>query len=291
MLVLVDEAHGSHFNFSDDLPSGAITCGADMVATSMHKTGLSLTQSSVLLTKGSRVNDTDIRTAINILQSTSPSSLLIASLDIARKEMYFHGNQVIKEILKKTSVLREKIKKLKYIEVLDEAYFKKHHTYDFDNSKLILSFRKLGISGVDAYKLLKDEYNIQAELGEKYVTLFVITAGTKEGDLNNLYNALKDIDQRYHPFIKESITINYSFPKAMIKPRDAYNSLKVDVLLGEALGFISAESIMIYPPGIPLIIPGEQIDQNIIDTINDYMENGCTLFKDSPDGHIRVVKI
>lgn len=291
LLVLIDEAHGTHFSFSNDLPKSAIACKADMVATSMHKTGLSLTQTSVLLTTGNRVSDTNIRTAINILQSTSPSSILIASLDIARKELYFNANKLIKNILIKAQSIREKIKKLKNIEVLDEEYFMKQETFAFDNSKLIISFRKLGISGLEAYKLLKDEYNIQAELGEKYVTLFVITAGTTEQDLDNLYFALKNIDERYEPFKKESVKVEYTFPKAMIKPRDAYNSEKIDLPIEEALGFISAESIMIYPPGIPLIIPGEQIDQNIIDSISDYLSNGCILFKDSPEGLIRVVKI
>lgn len=291
LIVLVDEAHGSHFSFSSKLPKSAIECGADLVATSMHKTALSLTQSSLLLKKGNRVKDSDIRTAINILQTTSPSSLLIASVDVARKEMYFEGEKRIKKALSLAKEFRNNVKNLKHIKCLDEEYFLNHHTYQFDNSKIILSFKKLGISGIDAYKILKDKYNIQAELGEKYVTLFIVSASTKEEDLNNLYNALLDIEKTYLPVETQETEYNYEYPKQVLKPRDAYNANVIELPLHESLGYVSAEAVMIYPPGIPLIIPGEQIDQNIIDTIDDYVNNGSIIFKDSNDGYLKVVNL
>lgn len=289
LLVLVDEAHGSHFSFSSLLPKSAIECGADMVATSMHKTALSLTQSSLLLTKGNKVKESDIRTAINILQTTSPSSLLIASVDVARKEMYFEGETRLARSLKLANDFRQRIKNLKYIKCLDEEYFNQHQTFQFDNSKLILSFKKIGLSGIDAYKILKDKYNIQAELGEKYVTLFIISASTKESDLNRLYDALVDMEKIYKPVEINHSEYIYNYPKQVIKPRDAYNANILELPIKESLGYVSAEAVMIYPPGIPLIIPGEQIDQNIIDTINDYIDNGSIIFKDSSDGYLKVV--
>lgn len=292
MLVLVDEAHGTHFSFCDALPASAISLGADLVATSMHKTGLSLTQSSILMTKGDRINTTEIRTTINILQTTSPSSLLVASLDVARKELYFETQEKLSKILKKVNDFRKKAKEtFKNIDVLDREYFKNNNTYIYDESKLIVSLKKLGISGLSAYKLLKDKYNIQAELGERYVVLFIITSATKEEDLNRLFDALLDIDNTHQRVEQEKVKISSHYPKKMLKPRDAYNSIKLDVPLKKALGYISAESIMIYPPGIPLVIPGEQIDQNIIDITTDYLENDCILFKDSPDGMIRVIRM
>ena len=292
MLVLVDEAHGTHFSFCDALPASAISLGADLVATSMHKTGLSLTQSSILMTKGDKINNTEIRTTINILQTTSPSSLLIASLDVARKELYFETQEKLTKILKKVNLFRKKAKEtLKNIDVLDTEYFKSHNTYLYDESKLIVSLKKLGISGVKAYKILKDKYNIQAELGERYVVLFIITSATKEEDLDRLYDALLDIDNTYQQKEISEVKVKYHYPKQLLKPRDAYNSIKFDLPLKEALGYISAESIMIYPPGIPLVIPGEQIDQNIIDITTEYMESDCILFKDSDDGMIRVIKM
>ena len=175
--------------------------------------------------------------------------------------------------------------------VLDDAYFKKHNTYNYDKTKIIISFKRLGITGIQAYKLLKDKYNIQAELGERHVTLFVVSASTTKQDLDNLFNALVDIDNKYEKVEYEKIEIPYVYPIRLLKPREAYNADKIDIPLQDSLGLISGESIMIYPPGIPLIIPGEQIDQNIIDVITEYMESDSILFKDSPEGMIRVVKI
>ena len=291
LIVLVDEAHGSHFTFSSKLPKSAIDCGADMAATSMHKTALSLTQSSLLLTKGNRVKESDIRTAINILQTTSPSSLLIASVDVARKEMYFEGEKRLARAIELANEFRQKVSHLNYIKCLDKEYFLAHNTYQFDNSKIILSFKRLGISGIDAYKILKDRYNIQAELGEKYVTLFIVSASTKKEDLDRLYDALVDIEKTFKPINTEDANYAYEYPKQVLKPRDAYNANSIELPLKDTLGYVSAEAVMIYPPGIPLIIPGEQIDQNIIDTITDYENNGSIIFKDSSDGYLKVVDL
>ena len=288
--VLVDEAHGTHYSFSDLLPDSAISKNADIIASSMHKTGLSLTQSSVLFTNRLEL-DTEIRTIINMLQTTSPSSLLIASLDVARKDLYFNSKNKINELFKYLKEFKEKAKELNLIEVLDEEYFLNNNTYKYDSTKLIVSFKKLGISGFRAYKLLKEKYNIQAELGEKFVVLFVLTSSTTKEDLGNLINAFVDMEKTIIKQELKDIKIFKNYPKQIIKPRDAYNSSKMDVKIEDSLGFISAESIMIYPPGIPLIVAGEQIDQNIIDIMIDYINDGIVLYKDSPDGMIRVAKI
>ncbi len=288
--VLVDEAHGTHYAFSNLLPDSAISKNADIVASSMHKTGLSLTQSSILLTNKLEL-DTEIRTIINMLQTTSPSSLLIASIDVARKDLYFNAERKIKELFDNLKYFKEKTKDLNVIEILDEKYFLDRSTYQYDFTKLIVSFKKLGISGFKAYKLLKEKYNIQAELGEKFVVLFILSASTTKEDLNNLANALIDMEKSINKQELKNTQIFTNYPKQMIKPRDAYNSKKLDVKIEDSLGYISAESIMIYPPGIPLIVAGEQIDQNIIDIMLEYINDGIVLYKDSPDGMIRVAKI
>ena len=161
----------------------------------------------------------------------------------------------------------------------------------YDETKLLISFKRLGISGFKAYKLLKEKYNIQAELGEKFVVLFILTSSTSKVDLTNLAKALSDMENTIDKQELKDIKIFNNYPKQMIKPRDAYNSVKMDLKIEDSLGYISAESIMIYPPGIPLIVAGEQIDQNIIDIMIEYINDGCVLFKDSPEGMIRVAKI
>jgi len=290
LIVLVDEAHGSHFKFCSDLPISAIECGADLVASSLHKTGLSLTQSSILLKQGNRVDESEIRTSINILQSTSPSSLFIASIDAARKALYFDCDRLMHQVLEYGKEFREKCKSLKHIQVLNKEHFINNGSFNYDESKLILSFKDLNLSGVKVYQILKDKYNIQAELGEQLVILFILSSGTKKEHLDKLFDAIKDIDNTYEKSKTNLPEYKYHYPKQIVKPRIAFEAIKEDVLLEDSYGLVAAEQIMIYPPGIPLIIPGEQIDEVIIKTINDYISNECLLLKDSPEKYIRVVK-
>ena len=173
--VLVDEAHGTQFAFNDQLPLSAMEAGADMAATSMHKTGGSLTQSSILLCKGSRNNYEYIRTVLNILQSTSPSSLLLASLDVARKSLAENGYELTSRAIEMRNYAVNKLKDLKRAKVLDEDYFLENGVFNYDKTRLVVSFKDMGYSGFAIYRLLKEKYNIQAELGEKYVVLFIFT--------------------------------------------------------------------------------------------------------------------
>ena len=149
--------------------------GADMAATSMHKTGGSLTQSSILLCKGSRNNYEYIRTVLNILQSTSPSSLLLASLDVARKSLAENGYELTSRAIEMRNYVVNKLKDLKRAKVLDEDYFLENGVFNYDKTRLVVSFKDMGYSGFAIYRLLKEKYNIQAELGEKYVVLFIFT--------------------------------------------------------------------------------------------------------------------
>lgn len=293
MIVLVDEAHGTQYAFSNELPTSASSCKADLIASSMHKTGLSLTQSSILLKNGNLVDSSEIRTAINVLQSTSPSNLLIASVDVARKDLYFNGETKIHNTLKLVREFYQKCANFKYVEVLTEDYFK-NKCFKYDPTKLIVSFRKLGLSGYKAYKRLRERFGIQAELGEAMVVLFILTPSTTAEELNKLYEALLAIETEAH--IRNHVAYDLKkmpseFPKSYLKPREAFNSDKIDILTNDSIGYVSAEQIMIYPPGIPLIIPGEQIDANVVETINYYLDNNFVLIKDSPDNYIRVVKM
>ncbi|MBN2504050.1 MAG: aminotransferase class I/II-fold pyridoxal phosphate-dependent enzyme, partial [Bacilli bacterium] len=133
ILVLADEAHGAQFYFSDNLPMGAMDAGADISATSVHKTGGSFTQSSVLLTKGRRIDHTRLRTTLNMLQSTSPSGLLMASLDVSRKVLYFEGKRRIDKLLKIAEKAREELSKVPGIKVIDNEYIEKRGDFSFDS--------------------------------------------------------------------------------------------------------------------------------------------------------------
>jgi arginine decarboxylase len=291
MLVLVDEAHGSQFYFSSRLPYTAMEAGADISASSMHKTAGSLTQSSVLLTKGERVDSIRLRSTLNMLQSTSPSSLLLASLDVARKTMYFEGEERIGKLLDMATKIRHKMKTISGITVVDKDYVLSRGGIDFDETKLVIKVSELGVTGFEVYKELRKRYNIQLELAESHIILAVLSAGTTHDDLESLFLALKDLSKRYFRIRKKlpKVEFGYQFPETYSRPREAYHAPKLCVPLQDAAGEISAESVMIYPPGIPLVIPGEIISTDVLEDIEFYIKNGSVIHSDLDNGYIKIV--
>lgn len=289
LVVLADEAHGAQFYFSEALPTGAIAAGCDLSALSIHKTASSLTQSSVLLLKGNRIDEKRLQSTINMIQSTSPSSLLMASLDVSRKEMVLNGRDGIDKALRLKEKYLEKLKEIPKIEILDIQYAKRRGFPDFDPTKLVIKVADLGLTGFQVYRMLADEYNIQVELAETYLILCIITAQTKEVDLIRLVDALKDISLRYkeNPPL-DNVRFKYTFPEAYCRPRVAYHAPYKFLKIEDAENEISAESIMIYPPGIPMLIPGEFITKDFIEDITFYEENGSVIFSEN-SGYIKVV--
>lgn len=291
MLVLADEAHGSHMVFSDQLPMTAMQAGADMSATSIHKTSGSLTQSSAILCQGPNVEYSRLIGTIHMVQSTSPNALMLASLDVARKWMYFNANDTLSQLLVKLNELRAKLKELPGIKVFDAPYFKSLGATHYDETKLIIQVSNLGMTGFEVYRMLADDYNIQVELAESNLVLCVFAVGTTDTHIQKLYDAMEDIALNHR---REAIDImSYrpkgDFPKAFVRPRSAYHAPSKFVKLEQSVGEIAAESVMIYPPGIPTLIPGEIIEQSLIDDIHYYMKQGSTIINEAPDGMIKVV--
>ena len=292
MKVLVDEAHGSHFYFSKHSPITAMDAGADMATLSIHKTGGSLTQSSVLLGKGERVSRYDVNKTCNLITTTSPSSLLIASLDSARKFMVFHGNKHIYNAIKLAHETLIEINKIKGFIAHGKDYFKEKGSYSYDETKLVVELDKLEITGFDLYKILKDDYHIQIELAETYVFLLLFTVGSKKEDVLKLIDALKDISKRfYNPkIVYEDHHYLNGFPTLKIRPRAAYHAPLEVIKLDDAKGRISKETIMIYPPGIPIIIPGEVFSQEIINELNYYIKTNANIVSDwDGNGEVSVI--
>jgi arginine decarboxylase len=291
MMVLVDEAHGSHLPFSSLLPGSSMEAGADMSSCSLHKTVGSLTQSSVLITQGSSVDHIRLRSTINMIQSTSPSSLLLASLDVARKHIYFEGPKQIPILIQMAKNTRERINKIKGLKAVDDKYFLKKHAYDYDETKIIVKVSGLGVTGFDVYKEMFDEHHIQVELAETHLILAVLSIGTKQKDLDALVDALKIISNKYAPMKLPALQpkIKYSYPEAYTRPREAYHAPKKYVPLNQAVDEIAAESVMIYPPGIPIVIPGEVISQDILDDLDFYQRSGSVILSDTEGGYIKII--
>ncbi|MBE0700664.1 MAG: aminotransferase class V-fold PLP-dependent enzyme [Acholeplasmataceae bacterium] len=291
MLVMVDEAHGSHFSFYNKLPMSSMESSADMASCSLHKTVGSLTQSSILITQGPRVDHVRLRSTINMIQSTSPSSLLLASLDVARKNIYFQGPKKLPQIIEMARKTRERISKIQGLSTPDRMYFLSKGCHDYDETKIIVKVSELGVSGFDVYKELCDDYHIQLELAETHLILAVLSIGTKLSDLNALVMALRRIASKYRAKKLAPIQpkIVYSFPEAYTRPREAYHAPKKYIMLDQAVDEIAAESVMIYPPGIPIVIPGEIISQDILDDLELYKRSGSVILSDTEGGYIKVV--
>mgnify|MGYP001174134737 CR=1 FL=1 len=291
MLVLVDEAHGSHLPFSPLLPISSMEAGADMSSCSLHKTVGSLTQSSILITQGPGVDHVRLRSTINMIQSTSPSSLLLSSLDIARKTIYFEGPIMIPKLIDMAKVTRDKINMIQGIKAMDDHYFENNKSFDYDETKILIKVSDLGISGFDVYKELFDEHKIQLELAETHLVLAVLSIGTTQGDLDALVEALQKVSDKYYPMQLPALAhkIKYSYPEAYTRPREAYHAPKKYVPLNQAVDEIAAESVMIYPPGIPIVIPGEIISQEILDDLDFYQRSGSVILSDTEGGYIKII--
>ena len=162
MLVLVDEAHGTHFYFGDNMPVSAMSAGADMASVSMHKSGGSLTQSSILLC-GENVNENYVRQIINLTQTTSGSYLLISSLDISRRNLALNGKDIFKKVYDFTEYTREEINNIGDYYAYGRELINGDSIYDFDATKLSVNTLELGLAGIEVYDLLRDEYDIQIE--------------------------------------------------------------------------------------------------------------------------------
>ena len=291
MIVIADEAHGSHLYFHEDLPLGAMAAGADISSVSLHKTFGSLTQSSAILINKQRINVSRIKKVYAMLSSTSPNHILLASIDVARKRMALDGHKLLSNTLDLARKTRERINKILGFHCLDKSYLDGNGRFDIDETKLVINTSEVGLSGFEIFKLMREVENVQMELGEISELLAIFTIGTTQKDADRLVEGLQKISDKYYDItdIKTIPHFSYSFPELIVRPREAFHAPSKVISLDDAVGEISAESIMIYPPGIPLAIPGEIITQNAIDLLHFYEKEGGVVLSDSPDGYIKVL--
>ena len=277
MIVLVDEAHGSHMHFHNDFPLTAMEVGADMSALSIHKTAGSLTQSSVLLVKGKKVNLERVKQILNLMATSSASYLLMCSLDIARKQLALKGYEMLDKTIELARFARDNINKISGLICPGKELVGTPGCFDFDETKLGVYVRDLGISGYQLEKRLRKEYNIQVELSDLYNILSIITLGDRKEDIEALVAALNDIASKSNINKYEGVNIIPETPKVVIPPREAFYSNKMAVDLDASLGKISGEIVTVYPPGIPLVCPGEEISKEIIEFIKILKSQNCEI--------------
>ena len=276
MRVLADEAHGTHFYFGEKMPLSAMAAGADMASVSMHKSGGSLTQSSFLLT-GPDVSPGYVRQIINLTQTTSASYLLLASLDISRRNLALRGRQEFAKVTALAEYARKEINQIGGYYAYTAELINGDSIFDFDRTKLTVNTLGIGLAGIEVYDLLRDEYDIQMELGDIANVLAYISIGDRERDTERLIGALEEIRRKYGRDDANLYTQEYIEPKVAVSPQSAFYAEKESLPLRETQGRICSEFVMCYPPGIPILAPGEEITEEILEYIIYAKEKGCSM--------------
>ena len=291
MYCLADEAHGTHFYFSDQLPVSAMEAGADMAAVSMHKSGGSLTQSSLLLL-GPNMSEGYVRQIINLTQTTSGSYLLLSSLDISRRNLALRGKETFEKVRSYAKYARAEINDIGGYYAFCRELINGNSVYDFDVTKLAVHTLDVGLAGIEVYDLLRDEYDIQIEFGDFGNFLAYLSIGDRKQDIERLVSALAEISRRFGKEKVNLMTQEYVDPQVAVSPQDAFFADKEKVELKDAPGRISGEFVMCYPPGIPILAPGERVTQEIREHIEYAREKGCTLTgaEDLEIRHLNVLK-
>ncbi|MDR1944297.1 MAG: aminotransferase class I/II-fold pyridoxal phosphate-dependent enzyme [Synergistaceae bacterium] len=259
MAALVDEAHGTHFYFGDDMPSAAMSAGADMSSISMHKTGGSLTQSSLLVMKSGRVDPGYVRTVINLTQTTSASYLLMSSLDIARKALATNGRETFRKVSRLAEYARGEINGIGGYYAFSRELVNGGDIFDFDATKLSVHTLGIGLAGVEVYDRLRDDYGIQIEFGDMGNLLAIVSVGDNDYAIERLVSSLSEIKRLYS---RDGLGLwdhEYIPPVVKLSPKEAFYAERRLVPLSGSEGEISSEFVMCYPPGIPILAPGELI--------------------------------
>lgn len=294
--VLVDEAHGVLTNFHERLPISAMEAGADMAATSVHKLGGSLTQSSILNLKSNLISPERVQSIISMLTTTSTSYILLASLDAARRYLATQGHTIVENTLRLADTARKRINEIPGLSCLtrDRLVNGSDALFDMDETKLVIHLESLTINGHDAEVWLREKHNIEVELSDLYNLLCLITPGDTDETIHILIDALEDLSKHFY---SESMRANKEIhlpeiPDLVLSPRDAFYSETVSIPFTESAGHVMAEFIMVYPPGIPILMPGERITEQNIEYIREHIEAGLPVqgTEDPTMNLVRVIK-
>ena len=291
MVVLVDEAHGPHLPFSENLPVEAIAAGADLVAQSTHKSVGSLTQTSWLLGQGERINKRRVTQMHQMLQSTSPNYIFLASLDMARHQLATSGKDLVSRTVELSLYLRNELHKISGITTMEYTDIQDRVT-NYDVTKVLIDAKELGLTGVEFERMLR-AYSIEVELVQANHVLVLITIGDTKESVDALIKAVQAVsddvlceaskdtgtnDKTVQSLSKDSALL--PMPQVRVTPRNAMYAHREQVSLSEALHRIAGETIAYYPPGIPCVAVGEVISESVLQYIENrkalgYVPNGA----------------
>lgn len=281
--LLVDEAHGGHFAFHEQLPPSALSVGADLTVQSTHKVLGAMTQAAMLHLQGDKIAPQRISKALQLMQSTSPSYILLASLDAARKQMALEGRELMSRALKLADEAREEISKIPKLSVLE--FTPRSGFQDLDRTRLTVDISRLGITGYEADEILHQQLGVTCELPLMNHLTFIITFGNTEKDIEKLIRALTILSADYSKKTPSVVRETPPIPPSSLKisPREAYFAATETIPLAESSDRICGELICPYPPGIPILMPGEVITREAIDYLQQVLKSGGVITGCSDD--------
>ncbi len=277
-ILLVDEAHGPHLHFHPALPPSAVDAGADLTVQSTHKIVGGMTQASMLHLKGTRVEAARVTGALQMLQSTSPSYILMASLDLARMQMATEGRKLLGKAMRLAEEARERINRIDGLRCFGSKEVEGWGDFRLDVTKLTISVKGLGLTGYAASSLLNTEFGIQVEMADLFNVLVIVSIGDRKDDLDRLVNGLTQLARRPQPAscLPEIPPIPPVESAAQAcTPREAYFAPHAFIPLADAAGRVSADIVTIYPPGIPILVPGEIISPAALEYLQSMGARGA----------------
>jgi arginine decarboxylase len=279
--LIVDEAHGSHFVFSDLLPASALQCGADVVVQSPHKTLGSLTQSSLMHVRGTRVDTERLGQVLQMIQSSSPSALLLASLELAIDEMAREGASRWERAVGLANAARSAIGSIPGVGVYGQEVVGTPGIAGYDPCKLVVDVGALRLSGPRAAAWLRSTWGVNPEFSDLRRLVFSLTTGDDESSVEILIDALSDLATAGAARLGGGEPLIARWPAAppeiALPPKAGFAVPAQPIALADALGKVSAEMVVPYPPGIPLLVPGEKVSEAVLATILQLLEEGVHL--------------
>lgn len=291
-ILLVDEAHGPHLKFNDKLPMSAVDAGADLCVQSTHKILSALSQGSVLHHNSKLVDINRVKKIVSMLQTTSPQYLTLASIDLARRQAVLHGKEMFDKVIEAAEWARKEINdKIPNMRCLTKADIKGRN-FDLDLTKLTINVTKTGLSGYEVDSILAKEYNIQVDCSDTFNLIAIMGIGSDMDDVQKLVNALKEISKKYKGTQKNWILKIPSLATEMVMtPREVFLSHDIKKIpLAKSVGHVSAQVLTPYPPGIPVVIPGERISKEICDYLVEMASKGIRISGQEGD-ILKMVKV
>ena len=285
--VLVDEAHGAHLKFMENSNFEALNCGADIVIQSLHKTLPALTGTAILHIKGDLVKEEDVRRELSIFETSSPSYILISSIDECLDLIERNGKKLFLDYQENLKYFYNEANTLKKLKVLGNELLNNNNKKNieeiekslYDFGKIVVITKNTNITGKELSDILRKDYKIEVEMASTYYIIAMTSICDNKESFERLLNALKEIDLKLKKTVEDnSASYEIQLPKKEMTINEALNSKKFMLENYKNLeGKISKEYIFAYPPGIPIITPGEVFDKNIINIIEKYMKANIEL--------------